>query len=720
MMAPRLSWLVPCLLIVAAVGLKVSEPEPVVDFQNRVFDYYQKLKPRVYEPAPVRIVDIDDETLARVGQWPWPRPVMAKLVEKLQGEGAAAIAFDIAFAEPDRTSPRQIAALWNDPSLADLPDHDEIFAHAIASAPVVTGFVLTHGGASVPAVKGGFAVAGDDPSPFLPAFTGSVTTLAVLEKEAKGNGALNSEPGRDGIIRRLPLVFTMNGTLYPSLAAEALRVAQGAGSHVAKAVGASGEAGGTGGMVAIKTGDVVIPTDRSGGQWLYYTQASPERYIPAWQVLEGVAPRDKIEGNIIFVGTSAAGLKDIRATPLSPVLPGVEVFAESVEQAMLGVTLSRPDWIRGAEIALMAAAGLLLLAINAWLTPLWGMACLGLILVGALGVSWVAFADYRLLVEPVMPVLAVILVYFSDALMRYVRAERERAQVRTAFAQYMSPALVDELARHPERLTLGGEIRPLSVMFCDMCDFTSISENLPPEQLTRLVSRFLTPITEVVLDHKGTIDKYIGDCVMAFWNAPLDDPDHAKNAARSALAIQDALEAMNAQSATGPDALQLRATIGINTDSCCVGNMGTDSRFNYSALGDGVNLAARLQSQCRHYGADIIIGEATAKELGMACLELDLVRVKGKGNAVHILALMGDEIMAASPSFATLLQKHHLLLDAYRKGAWDKTDAALADCCKAAGAIAPSFAGGIYERFAARIAALKGTAWDGVYEAAEK
>lgn len=715
---PRLSLLVSCLLLASVVALKSWEPRIVEDWQNRIFDFYQVLTPRPYQPAPVRIVDIDDASLDRIGQWPWPRTVLATLVDRLKAAGAAAIAFDIVFAEPDRTSPKQILPLWGKQALlqhelSGLPDHDEQFARAIARMPVATGFVLTHDGNHIPAAKSGMAVAGGNPGSFLPAFEGSVTPLPILEKVSTGNGALNSQPDHDGMLRRLPLLFRLKDAVYPSLSVEALRLAQGAHGYIVKTAGASGESGGSGEMLAVKIGNIVIPTDRHGSQWLYYSLPERARYIPAWQVLEGRAGSDKIKGNIVLVGTSAAGLKDIRTTPLNPAVPGVEVFAQGLEQALLGITLSRPDWIKGAEIVLMVVAGVLLLAVNSFLTPVWGLFFMAAMLAAAFATSCYVFAAHRILIEPVMPALAVAAVYLSDALARYIRTERERRQIRAAFAQYVSSDLVEELARHPDQLILGGENRRLSVMFCDMKDFTTISEHLPPLELTRLVSRFLTPMTDIILAHQGTIDKYIGDSVMAFWNAPLQDNQHAVHAAKAALAMQEALHRLNVAQAAemvakGQPVMPIYASIGINTGECCVGNMGTLQRFNYSALGDSVNLAARLQAQCRHYGVDILLGETVTQEVqGMALLELDLIRVKGKQNATRIYGLLGDDAMATHPAFVALSMRHGALMEAYYAGLWDQAEEALQQCVEAAEPILPLLRQSLYMRFRQRIAALQ-------------
>jgi len=595
---------------------------------------------------------------------------------------------------------------------------------------VTTGFVLTQGDKGMPAVRSGFSFAGENPALFALPFSGAVTSLPLLEQAAKGNGALNNQPDRDGILRRIPLLMRLNEQLYPSQGGEALRVAQGAKGYIVKTVGASGESGAVGGITAVKIGNVVIPTDSHGNQWVYFSRSVEERYIPAWEVLEGKADAARLEGNIVFVGTSAAGLKDIRATPLNPVTPGVEVFVQSLEQALLGITLSRPDWIKGAEITLMVAAGLLLLTMNQFLNPLWGALCMTVMFGGTALISWYAFTVHRVLIDPVMPALTVALIYFSDSLMRYIRTERERNHIRTAFSQYMSPDLVRELANQPGKLTLGGEHRVLSIMFCDVRNFTSISENLSPMGLTQLMSRFLTPMTEVILAHQGTIDKYIGDCIMAFWNAPLKDDQHVLHAAQAALCMRIALSELNVvreaeARASGERYYPLQAGISINTGECCVGNMGTPQRFNYSALGDEVNLTSRLEAQCKYYGVDIILGEGTARQLPtLALLELDYIRVKGKKNMVRIYALLGDETMASNPVFADFSHQHYAMLDAYREQNWDRAQELLEQCMSAAESILPSLNTGLYVRFSQRLAAFNkkppGDDWDGVYDTPTK
>ncbi len=338
-----LTTLVPYLILVLLVAARVADPAPIQQARWLVFDTYQKLKPRVFDPKlPVKIVDVDDESLARLGQWPWPRIVLADLVEKLTQSQAAAVAFDMVFAEPDRSSPDQILGMWPQTlevlalreSVAVLPPHDEIFADALAQARAVTGFVgKDDGPGGQPVIRATFALAGDDPAPFLPNFKTAVVNLPALEADAMGNGAINSTPDRDQIVRHVPLVVRVGDKLYPGLAAESLRVAQNARSNIIKSSGASGVLafGQQTGVDSIKVGQFAIPTDAAGRIVAHYTGHKKERYIPAWEVLEENFDPRRIAGQIVFIGTSAPGLRDLRATPLESNLPGVEIHAQVVE-----------------------------------------------------------------------------------------------------------------------------------------------------------------------------------------------------------------------------------------------------------------------------------------------------------------------------------------------------------------------------------------------------
>jgi adenylate cyclase len=682
--------LIPALVFAAFLYVFFAHNSAFDEIHLKVFDLYQKASPRRYEPVPVKIIDIDDESLARLGQWPWPRTRMAELVRRLADLGAASISLDIIFAEPDRTSPENALSYWPDlPEVralkanpGALPRHDRIFAETIARAGnVVTAFALTgeSAGKARPAVKAAFAHAGENPAAFLPSYGSAVPNLQDIENAGAGNGNVTMVAETDGIIRRLPLVFRLGDRLYPSLAAEAVRVSRRLSTYQIKSAGGSGETsfGRYSGISRFKIGDSIVPTDGGGRIWLYDTGPVAERYLPACRIFEGKVPREALEGQVVFVGTSATGLKDLRASPLYAAMPGVELHAQVAEQILLNRYLTRPDWAAGAEAAYLLVMGLTLVLLLPRLGALWCAAIGFAGIVGAFGFSWYSFLKYRALWDPVSPSLASLMVYLAASLVRYLRIESEKKEIRLAFGRYLSPAVVERISEHPEILRLGGERKNMSVLFADIRGFTTLAEKMDPEALTRFMNRFLSPMTEEVLKNGGTVDKYMGDCLMAFWNAPMDEPLHAKKACLTALRMREDLVDLNRGGETPP----VRVGTGINTGDCCVGNMGSAQRFDYSVIGDEVNLAARLQGLSAVYEADIVIGEHTyEKATDLAAVELDLIQVKGKTRPTRIFALLGGEDLAGDGNFRELARRHSALLSAYRSRQWKEAGDCIRRC----------------------------------------
>ena len=724
---------VPGAVLALVMALRIFDPGGVLEeVRLRVFDGYQRLSPRVADASVVRVIDIDDESLSRIGQWPWPRTLVADLVTRLSQAGALAIGLDIVFPEPDRTSPMEVLKVWPKTEelqelLARLPDHDTALAEALALTPSITSFVLVGDvNSRIPVRKGSFANAGMDPRPFIPGFSGAVASLPALEGAARGNGSINQVPEPDGILRRVPMVVRLGDRLYASLVTEALRVAQGASTTIIRASGAQATAsfGAETGIDSIKIGDFVVPTDANGKLWLHYAPISRDRTIPAWKVLAGEAADDLFDGTIVLVGTSAAGLRDLRPSPLDPALPGIEAHAQAIEQILEGRTLMRPDWAHGAEILYVAALGVVLILVLRRVGALWSAAVGTGAAVLAIGASWQAFHKVGYLVDPVTPVAATLAVYMAATLLSYLTAERERREVRAAFSQYLAPAMVERLAADPSRLKLGGETREMTFLFCDVRGFTTISEGYKsdPQALTRLINQFLTPMTDAILASRGTIDKYMGDCIMAFWNAPLDDPAHPVNACRAALAMRGELVELNKRIAVederaGRRHVPLAIGIGLNSGAVVVGNMGSDQRFDYSVLGDAVNLASRLEGQSKTYGVDIVVGETTrAAAPSFAYLELDLIAVKGKAEAARIHALRAAVPDEAHDRLAAIQDG---MLAAYRAQRWDEATMLL----ETARTEAPELTG-LWDLYAQRIADYRESPpspdWDGVYVARSK
>jgi adenylate cyclase len=731
---------IPGLFMVAAVLLSTRQ-SPVIDqLRNAVFDSYQRTLPRTYQPQPVRIVDIDEESLKRLGQWPWPRSEIARLVDRLGELGAVTVALDILFPEPDRMSATNLARLWRegpDPgneqtafqqTLAHLPDPDATLAESLKRLPTVTAFVLSERGeGQPPALKAGFANAGDDPLLFVAHFPHAITALPQIEAAAAGNGAVNYIADTGNIVRRAPLLLALNDKLYPSFAAEALRVAQGASSYTIKASGASREQnfGEATGITHVRIGQAIVPTDATGAVLLHDTGHVPQRFVPAWRVLEPDFDPTPIAGNIVIIGASAEAINDLKPTPTAALIPGVEIHAQVIEQILAGDYLRRPDWAVGAELVYLVVFGSLLIVTIRRVGALWS-ALIAIAFGGlAISLSWYGFSREGLLVDPFYPCVVALLVYLSCSLIGYLRSERDKRFVRTAFGHYLSPIMVEALTKNPDQLKLGGEIRDLTLLFSDVRGFTHIAEQLDPGELTTLINRFLTPLTRAIHAAGGTVDKYMGDCIMAFWNAPLDVADHPAKAVQAALAMRAELgrlnEALTAEAAqTGRPAVTIAAGIGLNSGAACVGNMGSEQRFAYSVIGDAVNIASRLESLSRAYGVDIIIGEDTARQVpGLAFLELDQVRVKGRAAPLRIFAVLGDGATAETPAFKRLAERHQQMIAAYRAQDWTAARATLDECRRLDATLAEFY--DLYDRRIADYAAAPPPAnWDGVFIATTK
>jgi len=699
-----------------------------------LFDNFQRIEPRPYEDAGVRVVDIDEETIRRLGQWPWPRTDIAALTDRLTQAGAAAIAFDIVLSEPDRTSPPRLAQrLALDAAaratLARLPDNDAVLAHSFTSAPVVTGFFLTHDQyRRTVQPKAGFALSGNAPTQ-LASFSDAIPPLPALAAAAKGNGFVSIATDSDAIVRRAPLIARNGEAIVPSLSLEALRVAQGAGSVNVKTGDGSGELGGGGDVVSLKVGQFEVPTTRSGDLWMRYTAPVPARTIPAWKILTGAfGPdqlREAVEGRIIFVGAGAIGLRDLVSTPLQDRELGVMVHAQAAEQMILGHFLVRPDWAPGLEIALLLVLGVGIAVLLPRIGALKGAVVgAGAILLTGAG-SWYAYTAHHFLLDPTWPAMGVATAYLVQTILTFYREERQRAYIHHAFDRYLSPELVKRIADDPALLELGGVERDMSVLFADIRSFSRISEKLAPNEVIDFLVRFLTPMTDLLLGYKATIDKYIGDAVLAFWNAPLDDPDHHANAARAALAMQVRLTALNTEMIARGDGTwpgEVKIGIGLNSGPCCVGNIGSERRLSYSLIGDPVNLASRLEGLSKYYGVSILMGDNLARHLdGFATLPIDRVRVVGRDGAETVHVLLGDEAVHQSAAFADFAVKHMAMLEAYFAQDWT-TAAELNDGNEqaAAGFGMTKLVMLYRDRTAAFAASPPPPGWDGVFEASSK
>ncbi len=705
--------IMPWSLLAALLALRIWDPAPVQLMRLQLFDQLQRLAPRQQAGPEVLIVDIDDRSLAELGQWPWPRSLVAALVDRLAAAGARVIAFDVVFAEPDRLSAGTLLAAMPDmaPELrralaAGLPDHDAVLARSIAAAPVVLAMAPSAqpGRSELPRAPGSVAQLGGDAERFVLHYRGMVPTLPILAAGAAGLGHVGVAPEIDNVARRVPMLIDVNGRLVPSLSLEVLRVLRGARTVLARVDEA--------GLVGVGVQDLSIETDRNGLAWVHYAPPVAGRYLSARGVMAGRVPADRLAGRIVLVGTSAAALGDIKPVPLGMLVPGVEVHAQLLETVLEGRPIVSPNYALGAELVLTFVTGALLITVmplaGALQTLLLGAAVAAALAAG----SWYLFIDRAVLVDVSFAAVSGLVVYGVLVCAKYLREEGARKTIRQAFAQYLSDDLVDRLVRQPDQLRLGGEMRVTTVMFVDVRGFTHISESLDAEALTALINRILTRVTGEVLRYRGTIDKYIGDAAMAFWNAPLDDPAHAPHACAAALAVVEGIGALDAElraEARDGEALPpIRVGIGLNSGLCCVGNIGSIQRFNYSVIGDPVNIAARLEEQTKLFGCPILVGEDTARAAaGFALLELDELRVRGKAMTTRVLALLGDERLAASADFRALADRHRTMLDALRAGSVEEARELLAECRRLKGPLPLDQAYDLYEaRLATRMPAF--------------
>ena len=536
------------MLLFALLFLRVGNPGPLEELRLRAFDLFQIIKPRVATQRPVVIVDIDEDSLRKFGQFPWPRTLIADMVTRLTQLGAAAIAFDIVFAEPDRLSPALAANVYRDldeetrNKLRALPSNDQILADAIKKSRVVlgeTGLPVAVPQAEGQPPIGGVAALGGDPNNVLFKFPGLLRNVPVLENAAAGRGLFSIRTERDGIVRRVPMVMQAQGSIMPSLSFEMLRVATGASTILIRmdAVG----------VKSVALPGFEMPTDRNGQLWVHFAPHDKARYVSALDVLEGRVTADRVSRRLVVIGTSAAGLLDLKTTPNDPSMPGVEIHAQVLESILSNSMLSQPNYAIGAELFAIFVLGFVII----WVAPM--LAAGRLLLLGAVfitflvGGSWYLFAEHRLLIDFTYPLLSSLLIYSTLVFTNFVKEQAQRRQIRSAFGQYLSPALVEQLAQSPEKLVLGGETRDMTILFSDVRGFTTISEIYKddPQGLTALMNSFLTPLTNAIIERKGTIDKYMGDAIMAFWNAPLYDPSHELNACEAALDMLDRVEKLN-------------------------------------------------------------------------------------------------------------------------------------------------------------------------------
>jgi len=643
------------LVIVALVGGAWLVPTPFERLRLATFDSLQRAFPWNAPDMPVTVVDVDETSLARYGQWPWPRSELATLVDRLRELGAVSSAFDIVFAEPDRTSPA--GAITQLPVTAQnklksagitFPDNDRTFAAAISKGGVTLGFglIATPTARSV-RPKASFAIIGGDPASNIPQFAGTVLNIPVLEDAAAGLGSISIVAGTDEIVRRVPLVELSTGQVVPSLALEALRVAGGEPT-VRLRLNRAGADGGIESMT-LALGDVEIPLDREGALLLHHRPQGTTSVVSAASILDdsGDAMRANIKNHIVFIGTSALGLADLRPTPLNAFEPGINLQAAVATQILAGHFLSRPAIAVVLEMLAAAIAGAMLLGCLHRF-GLWAATATGAIFLLAIGTATVvAFCFYGLLIDPILPAMTVAATFFVASLLDHFLAKRKGALLAQAFAQYLSPDLVKELYKNPDQVRLGGEDREMTFLFTDLAGFTGFAEATAPERLVATLNAYLDGLRRIATRHGGTIDKIVGDAVHVIFNAPLTQPDHASRAVGAAFEMRRFADEFAAARAHENFAFGM-TRIGINTGRAIVGNFGGATRFDYTAHGDAVNTAARLEVTNKIFATAILISKATRDGVpDVKARPLGKINLRGKEETTEVFEPLEENDPAA-------------------------------------------------------------------------
>ena len=588
-------WLVGIGLIALLVGIKSLDPYPVEVLRLKTFDYFMSTIPAT-DSDIINLVSIDDESLNKIGQWPWPRNTFCSLL------GSNVTGLTVLFPEKDRY------------------DTDKDFSDCMNSVVIATAATDSKIGGNPPHV--GTASIGEDPLPYLTPFDGVLNNVEEIEASAVGNGITSTAYELDGLVRRVPLVFNINNTLYPSFSMEILRNLAQAPSYAIKTNSIGVEA------LRIKNFDI-IKTDSQARIWVNWN--TNFKNISAMEYFQNPQPNVAT-----IIGVTAKGASTLVATPAGLKAPH-EIQAAVLSTLVAGTNISRPEYAEDLEILslLIGLFVLLLLSFKVYFS----LPALVIAIVGSYWYTFNLFTTQQLLVDPSYGILAALILWAASSFTNYLREFKLKQQIKKQFEHYLDPGMVAKLQKNPKLLRLGGERREMTFLFSDIRGFTPISEKFKddPEGLVELVNIFLTNQSDIILKNGGTIDKFMGDCIMAFWNAPLDDPNHRENAIKAAIEMRIALEELN-DVLRAERSIEINTGVGINTGPCIVGNMGSTSRFDYSVIGDAVNLAARLESSCKTYETDLIISEYSQVD-GYEYTYLDDALVKGKSEPVKIYTI---------------------------------------------------------------------------------
>ncbi len=726
------------LLVLVFLGnaAKFYQIEFIQQLEDIVYDYRLRLTMPHDVDSRIIILDIDERSLREEGRWPWSRDRLALLMDKLFDRyGIAVAGFDVVFAEKDESSGFRVLQELGRNQLKDVPqfqstlaqirpqlDYDNLFASKIKNRKVVLGYYFTH------SVQGAEKnISGALPEAVFPpgTFKGRKISfvrwddyggnLPELQKSAVGAGHFNPLVDPDGVVRRVPLIVEYNNAYYESLSLSMVRTLLGLklipGFTTNKSADYAGlewfDLGGA------KQGNFRIPVDQDVSTLVPYRgERGSFRYISISDVLHDRIPQADLKNKIVLIGTSAPGLMDMRSTPVGSVFPGVEIHANMIAGILDQNLKQKPPYVLGAEFMLLLVMGVVLSFVLPLLSPARATLFTVLALAAVVTVN-MAIWQYAGFVLPLASGMLMMLGLFAlDMSYGYFVESRTKRQITGLFGQYVPSELVDEMSKNPEQVSMEGDSREMTILFSDVRGFTTISEGLDAKELTLLMNEFLTPLSRVIYKHRGTIDKYMGDCIMAFWGAPLHDPEHEKHAILAGMEMQQKLQELQPhfKERGWPE---IHIGVGINTGKVSVGNMGSEVRVAYTVMGDAVNLASRLESITKQYGVGIMVGENTRNAVpDFVYRELDQVRVKGKDKPVTIYEPVGLNGQV-DKAVVEEIKLFHQMLKLYRKQDWDQAELQLYNLQR----MSPDFK--LYKVYAERIAYFRGNSpdaeWDGVF-----
>jgi len=658
------------LTLALLIGVRATDPTFVQSVRLRYFDTLITSKP-VTTSKQVHVVNIDDKTLEKYGQFPFPRNQYANIIGDLYSRKAGLVVFNIFMPDADRFGKDQDLTKEISESIIVLPQ--------IATSDKQNGIPFRPGVSEI----------GTPASKFTIDYPGIQTNIPPFNSNAKGIGVVNVLPEIDGVVRRVPMVVSSNGLLYPSISLETLRVAVGDPSFQVKSSDAGIEA------VRIPSFSK-ITTDPIGRIWVDWSSKPIEHSL--------VDLPGSFDGGIVIVGLTARGLNNPIATARGEQYPHY-LQAAVLDTLTTGTVITRPDWADGAEVLAVIILSILIIILSRWKYAILPI----IVIIGALYfISVTIFNKYGILLDGIYPIISLSLVYAHAYTVKFISELNQKLQIKKQFGTYLSPAMVEKLQKDPSLLKLGGESRELSIMFTDVRGFTTISEHYGEDVqgLTKIMNRYMTAMTRKIIDNNGTLDKYIGDAQMAFWNAPLDDKDHALNAVKTGLEMLDDLDRFN-EEITKEGIPPFGMGLGINTGVVVVGNMGSDQRFDYTCLGDSVNLASRLEGQSKNYGVRIVLGADTAKyaKEKYSVIEMDTIAVKGKTIGVKIFTI-GQ----------TRETGHQEFLNLYYEGDWKKAIFVAQTLLNDPNITIHEY----YQKMIERLQDGKPNNWDGTYRATSK